>query len=91
VFDFAGQEDFSAYLDELLAVPLTQAKDLRSVQSEIESIYSLVTCNTDNNTYRIVLSCTPVRSMEQTEPPAIQGQAASTSMAQETAGEAASQ
>jgi sortase B len=70
VFDFADAADFSGYLDTLLTEPLAEAADLRSAQPNIANVYSLITCNTDNNAYRIVLICTPVRSVEQTGPPA---------------------
>ncbi|MDR3136422.1 MAG: class B sortase [Coriobacteriales bacterium] len=57
VFDFAQSSDFSAYLDLLLTDPVSAASDLESLKPSIQSIYSLVTCNTYDNSYRIILSC----------------------------------
>jgi sortase B len=65
VFDFDSDADFTDFITEMLANPLAAAPDLDTVKQETQNLYSLVTCNTDNNTLRVVLSCIPVRSVVQ--------------------------
>ena len=63
IFSFDTQEDFAAYRDVLLSYATTQAQDLGSIRSEIESLYTFITCETENNRFRVAVATIPVRSI----------------------------
>jgi sortase B len=65
VFDFASDEDFKVFVDQTLANPVTASANIATFKDEPNSLYSLVTCDSYNNSQRVVLNCIPVRSVVQ--------------------------
>jgi sortase B len=68
IFDFATEEDFKSFIDSTLATTVTASASLDAVKAEPKNLYSLVTCDSFNDSQRIVLNCIPVKSVIQTAP-----------------------
>jgi len=62
-FSFAGEDDFTAFVGEMLASPTAASSDLATSIAQTEKLYSFVTCESFDFSRRVVLSCVPVRSV----------------------------
>ncbi|MCL2757118.1 MAG: class B sortase [Coriobacteriia bacterium] len=61
-FSFSSNNDFANYRDNLLSYSISTSRDYNEIRPRVDTLYSFITCDNRDNSYRVIVTAIPVRS-----------------------------